>query len=88
MPTIADDHSGLAFPLVEEVVDCILDAGRVAPVVLRSDKDEGRMGRYFGGPALSVGMSVLIGRGDLGGYPGLVKKGEVPGGEVDEGESD
>ena len=46
------------------------------------------MGRYFGGPVLGVGMSVLIRGGDLGGYPGLVKKGEVPGGEVDEGESD
>lgn len=44
------------------------------------------MGRYFGGPALGVGMSVLIGRGDLGGYSVLVKKGEIPGGEVDEGE--
>lgn len=46
------------------------------------------MGRYFGGPAFGVGMGVLIGRGDLGRYPRLVKNGEVPGGEVDEGESD
>jgi hypothetical protein len=44
------------------------------------------MRRYFGRPALGVVMSVLAGRGYFRGYSGLVKKGEVLGGEVDEGE--
>jgi hypothetical protein len=40
----------------------------------------------FGGSAFGVGMSVLVGSGDLGAYSVSVKKGEVLAGEVGEGE--
>ena len=88
VPAVADNHGRLAVPLVEEVVDGVLDAGRVAPIVLRGDEHEGGMGGDFGGPALGVAMRVLVRRVDLGGDSGLVEEGEVPLGEVDEGEGD
>ncbi len=84
MPAIADHHGELAFPLIEEVINGVLDAGRVAPVVLWGDEHEGRIGAYLERPALRVGVSVVTGRVDLGGDAGLIVEAEVLYGEVDE----
>ncbi len=59
MPAVADDEGGLAAPLVGEVVDGVLDGGRVAPVVLRQDEDEGGGAGYF--EALGEGVGVRVG---------------------------
>ncbi len=79
MPAVADDEGGLAAPLVEEVVDGVLDGGRVAPVVLREDEDEGGVAGDFDAPG--AGVRVLVGGwgGELGGDVGFVEEGEVPG---------
>lgn len=84
MTAVADDHGGLPAPLVEQVVDGVLDGGRVAPVVLGQDEDEGGVLLDLAAPGARVRLAVVGGVGDLGGDGGFVEEGEVPGGQVDE----
>ena len=62
-----------------QVVDRVLDHGRVAPVVLRQHEDEPRVFLDFETPGLGVGVAVRGVSGDLGGEGGFVEDGEVPG---------
>lgn len=79
MPAVADDEGGLVGPFVIEVVDCVFYAGRVAPVVLGQDEDEGGVGLDFEREGLGVRVGVGGVGGDLRGDGGFVEEGEVPG---------
>ena len=69
---------------MEEVIDSILEGGRVSPVVLGRDKDESGMFLDLKAPGAGVGVGVLGMVGHLRGDDGFVKKGKVPACEVDE----
>ena len=69
---------------MEEVVDGILDGGRVSPVVLGRDKDESGMFLDLEAPGTGVGLDVLGMVGHMRGDGGFVEEGEVPACEVDE----
>lgn len=69
---------------MEEVIDGILEGGRVSPVVLGRDKDESGMFLDLEAPSASVRVGVLGMVGHLRGDGGFVEEGEVPACEVDE----
>lgn len=62
-----------------EVVDGVLDHGRVAPVVLGQDEDDGGVGADLEAPGAGVRVGVGGGGGRLGGDEGFVEEGEVKG---------
>lgn len=79
MSAVADDQGGLIVPFVEEVVDCVFHAGRVAPVVLGEDEDEAVIFLDLETPGLGVRVGVGGVGFYLGGDVGFVEEGEVPG---------
>jgi len=82
-PAVADHQAGLALPLVEQVVDGVLEAGRIPPVVLRGDEDE-RVARCdLRRPLPRVGVRVLRRAGDQRRQLRLVVQRQVPIAEVD-----
>ena len=80
---IRDEQSRLAPPLVEEVVDGVLELGGDAPVPLRRDEDEGVAGCDTTRPDPGVFVRVVFGRLNLLGNAGLVEDGETLLREVD-----
>lgn len=55
---VGHDPRGLALPLVEQVVEGVLQTGWDALVVLRGDEDEGVVLTYLGGPGAGVFVTV------------------------------
>ena len=88
VPAITHDHRRLPHPLVEQVVDRVLERRRIPPVVLRGDEDEGRVAADLAGPLSGVFFAVEGGVVDALGDGALVEEGEGPGGEIDEVEGE
>lgn len=86
MSAIADHETRLPIPLIEQIVQRILDACRHAPVVLRRDEHIGAVLGDLSGPRSRVCSNVA--RGWVGIVQSrwngaLVEHGEVPRFEVD-----
>ena len=81
---VGDDQGGLALPLVEEVVDGVLELGGDAPVALRREEDEAVVRGHVPGPLARVLVRVAIGRPDPVRDAGLVEDGQVVVFQVDE----
>lgn len=67
-----------------KVVNRVLDYGRIPPVILGYDEDEGGVRGYLCAPGAGVLVVVLRWGGYLAGDGGFVEEWEGPGGEVDE----
>ena len=81
---VRDDEGGLALPLVEEVVDGVLELGRDAPVALGREEDEGIVRGDLPRPHAGVLVLVVFGRCDAVWDAGFVEDGEVVIFEVDQ----
>ena len=78
MASVAHNHGRLALPLVVEVVDGVLDSGRVSPVVLRCDENECVVALDLHAPGTGVSMVVFSVVEDLGRNIGFVVEREIP----------
>lgn len=87
MTAIANNHSGLPVPFMEQVVDGILDHGRISPIVLRQDKDERGVFLDLQAPGAGMRLAVLGTTVDLRGNVRLVEEREVPCSQVDQVEA-
>ncbi|KAJ6441185.1 cytochrome p450 protein [Purpureocillium lavendulum] len=88
---VGDDGGGLGRPLVEQVVEGVLERRGHAPVVLRRDEDEGVVLARDGGPAARVLVGVVRRRvvgGQMRRDGGLVVQREGLVGDVDGAEGD
>lgn len=81
---VAHDHPGLSLPFMVEIVDGVLDARRIAPVVLRGDKDECRMRGNLLGPLPGQLVRVFLRRVEERWDARFVVQGEIPGREIDQ----
>ena len=70
---IRDDEGGFALPLVEEVVDGVLELGGNTPVALRREEDEAIVRGHVPGPHARVLVLVTVRRVDPIRDAGLVK---------------
>lgn len=59
MTTIADNHSGFSRPFVVQIVNGVLDHGRIPPIVLRQDEDESGVLLDLLAPGAGVRLAVL-----------------------------
>lgn len=67
MTPVTNNECRLPTPLVIKVVNGVLDNGRIPPVVLRNDEDEGMVAGDFGAPGARVIVVVFGWVFDLGG---------------------
>ena len=85
-PAVADNHGGLAVPLVEELVDGVLERRGVPPVVLGADEDECVLRRDGAAPLTGARVGVVVARGQARGLDGVLVLRELPVEEVERGD--